>query len=147
MAETVSLTVELDPALKARLEELAVQRARTPEALAAQAVARLVDAEPSAPERGAVLDVLRAHAPELRAAGLASLWLFGSLARGGAGADSDVDLLADPLPGRPFSLFALGEARARLRDLLGGRRVDLLLREDLAPDLRRRIDPDLVRVF
>jgi predicted nucleotidyltransferase len=57
--------------------------ATKPQTLAAQALA----------ERERVLRALRGHAAELRALGVARLWLFGSLARGDAGADSDVDVV------------------------------------------------------
>jgi predicted nucleotidyltransferase len=101
----------------------------------------------SAPaERERVRRALRAHAAELRGLGVAQLALFGSLARGEAGAGSDIDVLIDVVPGRPFSLWALGEARVRLSEILG-REVDLLIAQDLGPELRRRIAPDLVRVF
>lgn len=41
------------------------------------------------------IDTLRAHEPELRAAGVRSLSVFGSLARQDARPHSDVDLLID----------------------------------------------------
>ena len=46
-------------------------------------------------DKSAVISKLRAHQSELRAAGITSLSLFGSLARGDAHAQSDVDLLAE----------------------------------------------------
>jgi hypothetical protein len=46
-------------------------------------------------ERERVLTLLRAHAPALRARGVRSLALFGSVARNEAHPDSDVDLLLD----------------------------------------------------
>lgn len=65
-------------------------------------------------EREQVHRALRAHAPELRGLGVAHLSLFGSMARGEAGAGSDVDVLIDVSPDRTFSLWHLGEARVRL---------------------------------
>jgi len=44
-------------------------------------------------EREQVLRMIRAHEAGLRALGVSRLWLFGSLARGEAGADSDVDIM------------------------------------------------------
>ena len=78
--------------------------------------------------------------------GIEHLALFGSLARGEATGDSDVDLLIEVAPGRLLSLWAVGEARARLSEIIG-RQVDLLLESDLGPELRRRVAPDLVPVL
>jgi predicted nucleotidyltransferase len=97
-------------------------------------------------ERERARRALRAHAPELRDLGIVRLALFGSLARGEASAASDVDVLIEVAPDRPFSLWALGEARVRLGEILG-RDVDVLIAEDLGPELRQRIAPDLVAVF
>ena len=44
--------------------------------------------------RELVIAKLRAHERQLKAAGIVRLSLFGSTARGDAGPDSDVDLLA-----------------------------------------------------
>ncbi len=89
---------------------------------------------------------LRAHAGELHRLGVAHLSLFGSAARDEAGAGSDVDLLIEVLPGRAFSLWALGETRVRLGEILG-REVDVLIAQDIGAELRRRIAADLVPVF
>lgn len=97
-------------------------------------------------EQERIRAVLCAHASALRGMGVEHLALFGSLARDEAGADSDVDILIDIAPDRPFSLWALGEIRVRLSEIIG-REVDLLLAPDLGPGLRRRITPDLAPVF
>lgn len=44
-------------------------------------------------ERWHVIQTIREHEADLRALGVERLWLFGSLARGDAGAHSDVDLM------------------------------------------------------
>ena len=48
-----------------------------------------------------VIATLRAHEEELRQAGLRSLSLFGSVARGETEMDSDIDLAAEFAPGCP----------------------------------------------
>jgi predicted nucleotidyltransferase len=101
---------------------------------------------PPLAEREAVLRALRAHETGLRALGVARLWLFGSLARAEAGAASDVDVMIAIPRGRKFSLFDLGEVRVELCEILG-REVDVVIEEDLLPDFRSDIAPDLVRVF
>ena len=62
--------------------------------------------------------------------------VFGSLARGEADADSDVDLLVDLEPGR--SLFDLGGLLMDLQDLLG-RRVDVVTANGLRERIRDRV--------
>ena len=53
--------------------------------------------------------------------------VFGSVARGEAGQDSDVDLLVEFLPGARAGLFEMGALKEDLEDRLGCR-VDLLSR-------------------
>ena len=72
--------------------------------------------------------------------------LFGSLARGDAGPGSNVDVLIAIPKGRKFSLFDLGEVQVELCELLG-RAVDVDIEEDLVPNFRSDIAPDLVAVF
>jgi uncharacterized protein len=97
-------------------------------------------------ERERVLRTIRAHEAQLRALGVSRLWLFGSLARGDAGRRSDVDIMIAIPPGRKFSLFDLGEVRVELCELLG-RKVDVVIEEDLEPGFRSDILVDLVQVF
>ena len=93
-----------------------------------------------------VLVTLRAHEAELRRSGIQSLSLFGSVARGDARIDSDVDLLAELDPDARIGLFALGALERRLAELVG-RNVDLLPEPvDKAP-LRASIDRDRLVAF
>jgi uncharacterized protein len=62
--------------------------------------------------------------------------LFGSVLRGGATTDSDIDILVDALPGA--TLFDLGGLQIALEELLGAR-VDLLTPQDLSPRFRDRV--------
>jgi predicted nucleotidyltransferase len=62
--------------------------------------------------------------------------LFGSVARGEAGLDSDFDFLVDMEPGR--SLLDLAALRNDLMDLLG-RKVDIVTEDSLYWLLRRKI--------
>ncbi|MDM7462748.1 nucleotidyltransferase family protein [Tepidimonas taiwanensis] len=68
--------------------------------------------------------------------GVRSLKLFGSMARGDATSDSDVDLLIDPLPGT--SALAIGAFLMETQELLG-RKVDVVSVRALHPLLRERI--------
>jgi predicted nucleotidyltransferase len=103
---------------------------------------------PSAPavRRADVLRVLRAHERELRAeCAVASLALFGSVARGSAGRSSDVDLLVEFA--RPVGLFHILRTAERVAVLLGGVEVDLVERAALLPALREPVLAEAVDVF
>ena len=93
-----------------------------------------------------VIATLRAHELELRQAGIRRLSLFGSVARGDAESDSDVDLAAELDPEAHIGLFALGALERRLAELLG-RKVDLLPEPVEKPRLRANIDRDRQRAF
>jgi uncharacterized protein len=79
------------------------------------------------------IERLVASGPEIRALGVQQLALFGSVARGEARSDSDVDLLVQFFPGaktyeRFLALWELLEARL-------GRTVELVTVEALSPFL------------
>lgn len=88
-----------------------------------------------------VIATLRAHEAELRQAGIRHLSLFGSVARGDARADSDVDLLVDLDPEARIGLFALGALERRLGELVG-RPVELLPEPVEKPRLKAKIERD-----
>jgi predicted nucleotidyltransferase len=75
----------------------------------------------------------------LVALGIAHAAVFGSVARGDATADSDVDVLLDPDPSRPISLIALSQIGLMLGDRLG-RRVDVATRRALSRRDRSIVD-------
>ena len=83
-----------------------------------------------------VATILREHQAELHRWDIASLAVFGSVARGEAGPDSDVDLLVDF--GRPVGLFHFVRLQRRLEEILG-RRVDLVTRDALRPTMRAQV--------
>lgn len=84
--------------------------------------------------------LIEAHRKELmaiaRRRGASSLRVFGSMARGDARSDSDVDLLVTLDPG--VSGLALGGIAADVQELLG-RRVDVLTEAALHPGLRAHV--------
>jgi predicted nucleotidyltransferase len=89
---------------------------------------------------------LRAHATELRAAGIRHLSLFGSVARGEAGPESDIDLAVELDPEAHISLIGLIGLESKLGKLLG-RRVDLLSEPIQRPRLRANVDRDRRHAF
>jgi predicted nucleotidyltransferase len=93
-----------------------------------------------------VIATLRAHEAELRKAGIRHLSLFGSVARGDAEDESDVDLAAELDPDAGIGLFALGALERRLANLVG-RKVDLLPEPVEKPRLRTNIEQDRRRAF
>ncbi len=88
-----------------------------------------------------VLRLLASHKKELEALGVQSLALFGSVIRGEARPDSDVDILVEFA--KPVGFFAFFEIRERLEEILGCR-VDLVTREALHPRLREGIVKEAV---
>ena len=80
---------------------------------------------------------LVASEEEIRALGVARLALFGSVLRGEARPDSDVDLLVQFFPGaKTFDRFV---ALCELLETCLGRRVELVTTEALSPFLGPRI--------
>lgn len=93
-----------------------------------------------------VVAALRAHEFELRQAGIRQLSLFGSMARGAATPESDIDLVAELDPAAHVGLFSLVALERRLEMILR-RRVDLLPEPVEKPTLRANIERDRRRVF
>ena len=94
------------------------------------------------PTLDVVLATLRAHEPELRAMHVQSLHVFGSVARGDAHENSDVDLLVEF--DRGVGLFHLAGVHLLLEDMLG-RKVDLVMRAALVPAFRDDVLREAVR--
>jgi len=87
--------------------------------------------------REQAVERLSACAPQVRALGVTRLALFGSVLRGQAHAQSDIDLLVQFAPGaksyrRFLALFDLLEAQL-------GRRVELVTTEALSPFIGPKI--------
>lgn len=98
------------------------------------------------PQRAEVVGKLAALELPLRQRGVKALALFGSVSRDAAGPDSDVDVLVDIAPDVRFSLFDL----AALADFLGDhlkRKVDVVTRAGLDPDIRDRVLGEAQTVF
>lgn len=83
----------------------------------------------------AILRILEENASAIRQYGVKSLGLFGSGARGTAGADSDLDFVVD-LETKSFDAYM--DLKTYLESLFA-RRVDLVLRDTIKPRLREAI--------
>ena len=68
-------------------------------------------------DKDRIILILREHAPELKADGLVHLRVFGSVARGEASPQSDVDLMADFDKSKRVTLLTVGRLESRLDHL------------------------------
>jgi len=92
------------------------------------------------------LDILRAHEADLRSRGVAHAAVFGSVARGEASAESDIDVLVELDEHRAMGIFEY----ARLKLYIDGlfyRRTDVVNRRTLKPLLQASILHDSVHAF
>lgn len=95
-------------------------------------------------DRSDAIARLKGAGQRLQDAGIRALYLFGSVARDEAGAESDVDVFVDPDYDR-FGFVELLRAEAMLSAELGTR-VDLTTRDGLHPLLRPGIEREAIRV-
>jgi hypothetical protein len=94
-------------------------------------------------DREAILNLLHSHQQDFQKLGIRSLSLFGSVARGDAGPESDIDFLIELDPPLTFDRYI--EAKFYLEDLLG-RPVDLVMPETLKPRVRPFAEREAIRV-
>lgn len=83
-------------------------------------------------DRAALAALCRRH-------GIRRLSLFGSVLKGTARPDSDVDLLVEFAPGAVPGLIGLAAIEMELSQLLGGRRVDLRTPQELSRYFRNDV--------
>ena len=97
------------------------------------------------PSKEDIASRLAPHIDRLKAEGVGALYLFGSVARGEAGPDSDIDFFMDK--GREkFSLLDLVGVQRILEEILG-HKVDATTRGSLNPRLRSEIEESAIRIF
>jgi predicted nucleotidyltransferase len=80
------------------------------------------------------------------ARGITQLSLFGSMARGEAGPESDIDLLIETESAAKLGLFDLFDLREELGQQLG-RPVSFAFRSQMRPWLREWIEEDRIEIF
>jgi len=83
-------------------------------------------------DRDALADLCRRHH-------IRRLALFGSVLKGTARVDSDIDFLVEFVPGKEPGLIRLAAIEASFSRLLGGRRVDLRTAQDLSEHFRAEV--------
>ena len=96
--------------------------------------------------RAALVARLRTHADEIREQGVVSLAIFGSRARGDERPDSDLDVLVDYDPERPFTLYDLVRVE-RLLERITGLDVHVSTRDGFHPRQLRRVLEHAVSVL
>lgn len=100
----------------------------------------------SQPSTAALCNEIRRIAPGLREQGVTGLSLFGSVVRGEARPDSDIDVLIEVDSGYSFGLLEHAGVKLELEKALG-RQVDVVLRSALRHELQASVNADAVRVF
>ena len=89
--------------------------------------------------------VLREEKTNLSRLGIERIGIFGSIIRGEARPDSDIDILIDLAPDSKLTLFSLIEIEQRLSEKLDSK-IDLVLRSDLKPYIAERVLSEVVYV-
>src|SRR5712691_8193297 len=92
------------------------------------------------------LHTLRTHESELRRLGVSHAAVFGSVARGEARADSDVDVLVELDQDRPLGIFEYARLKIYINEILNGA-GDVVNRRTLKPLIRDSILRDAVHAF
>ncbi len=84
----------------------------------------------------------------LRRCGVSALYLFGSMARGDAEADSDIDVFVDPASDEAFGFLNYMDAYEAIRRGLGeGAEIGYSTRDGLSPYVRGSIEREAIRIF
>lgn len=97
-------------------------------------------------DRDAIIEKLRGAEAALRARGVDHAALFGSMARGEAGSESDIDILVDLNPDVVRTIFDYAGVKGYIADMFDGA-VDVVDREGLKPHVRPSAVADAVYAF
>jgi predicted nucleotidyltransferase len=147
MGERAFLSFRLPIRDRDRVKALAAKRGESVQDLLGRLIETLLkEEERHSPSLSDVLTGLRQHKRDLQQRGVARLWVFGSVVRGEAHPDSDVDLLAEFDLEAKVSLTGFVRLRQDLSEMLGTP-VDLAEWRTLRPHVRDAAEHDAVVVF
>ncbi len=93
-----------------------------------------------------ILETLRTHEGELRRFGVSHAAVFGSVARGEARGDSDIDVLVELDQDRPMGIFEYARLKLYIDEILNGA-ADVVNRRTIKPLLRDSILRGAVHAF
>jgi predicted nucleotidyltransferase len=96
--------------------------------------------------RDDAIGILRKHADDLRARGVRHAALFGSVVRGEAGPDSDIDIMIELDPNAKIGVFKYAGIRRYITDLFADP-VDVVDRNSLKPHVRPSAEHDAIYAF
>ena len=147
MSDLAFLSFRLPKTERDRLKLLAHRRNESVQDLMRRAAERLLAEEGREPPRLVdILRQLRERKDELQRKGLEKLWIFGSVARGDATPQSDVDLIAEFRREPMLSLTRILSIGGEIEDFL---EVPVQLAEWnwLPPKVRETAERDAVPVF
>jgi predicted nucleotidyltransferase len=97
-------------------------------------------------DRNTTIGLLRRHADELRKRGVTGMYLFGSMARGDAKEQSDVDIFFDYKQDGHFSLFDVMDIQEFVETVLNTK-ADVIPRSCLHRYLRDAAVEDAIQIF
>jgi len=141
------LSVRVPEEVRNRVKAIAAERGEKLQDLVGGLIERfLEEADRRPPQLTEVLHHLREREPQLREKGIEALWVFGSVARGDARPDSDIDLAVDLTPGAEPSLLSLAALKDAIAEALG-RPVDLGARAAMKPRVAEAAAREMVRAF
>jgi predicted nucleotidyltransferase len=141
------LSIRVPDEVRNRVKAVAAARGENLQDLISTLLERfLEEADRKPPQLAEVLRGLRKLEPRLRDRDVAALWVFGSVARGEASPQSDVDLLFEFTPGGEHSLFEIQRIKDEIQAALG-HTVDLGERSTLTAKTAETAACDMVRVF
>ena len=97
-------------------------------------------------DKDAVIATLRAHRAALERLGVIHAAVFGSVARGEAGPESDIDIAIDMDYDVVGGLWEYGALKQQIADLFSGP-VDVVNQRKLKPGIKESVARDMIYAF
>lgn len=97
-------------------------------------------------DKDAVIATLRAHRADLERMGVIHAALFGSVARGEAGPDSDIDIAIDFADGTIIDMFSYAGIKRQIAELFSGP-VDVVNTAALVDGVSETARADMIHAF